>query len=124
MKVIKIESTDPKENRGNNSWLFVQTDKEQSVDYGYIGSTKHTYVSRGAGFVTVDISHSINACDYNLHNPKIWDHLQRVTEDSKLRVIWKNIDDDSEYVTLSDHMDMYEGIKDEEEEEEDAQKRN
>ena len=114
MKVIKVESTDPNENRGNNSWLFVQTDKEQSVDYGYISSTKHTYVSRGAGFVTIDIGHGIRACDYHLYNPKIWDHLQRVTEDSKLRLVWTNIDDDGEYVTLSDHMDMYEGIKDDE----------
>ena len=115
VKVIKIEYKDDPDIRGNY-WLFVQTDKEQAVDYGYISSTKHTYVSSGAGFVTIDIANGIRACEYDTHDPNIWDYIQRLVErktNPKAHLTWTNIDDDKQYVKLSDHIDIYEGLREE-----------
>ena len=117
MKVIKIEYKDDPDAWGNY-WLFVQTDKEQAVDYGYISSTKHTYVSSGASFVTIDIANGIRACEYDTHDPNIWDYIQRLVERKtkpKAHLTWINIDDDKQYVKLSDHIDIYEGLREEKE---------
>tara|TARA_Y100001949_G_C15840692_1_gene266156 strand:+ start:17 stop:406 length:390 start_codon:yes stop_codon:yes gene_type:complete len=113
MKVIKIEYKDDPDAWGNY-WLFVQTSKEQSVDYGYISSTKHTYVSHGAGFVTIDIANGIRACEYDTHDPNIWGYIQRLVERKtkpKAHLTWTTLDDDSNCIKLSDHIDIYEGLE-------------
>ena len=108
MIVIKIEHDDHTYER---IYLIVQTDKKQAVDYGYIGSTKHTFVSRGAGFVSLSMAHDLRVVDYKLDSPEMWDYIQRITEDPELRLVWTTIDDDSKHIKLSDHIDIYEGTK-------------
>ena len=110
MIVIKIEHDDHTYER---IYLIVQTDKKQAVDYGYIGSTKHTFVSRGAGFVSLSMANDLRVVDYKLDSPEMWDYIQRITEDPELRLVWTTIDDDSKCIKLSDHIDLYEGLREE-----------
>ena len=105
MKVIKIEHPDHK--AYEKIYLIVQTDKKQAVDYGYIGSTKHTFVSRGAGFVTISVSQGVKVADYHLNDLGMWDYIQSLTEDRpELRLVWTTIDDDSKRIKFSDHFDF------------------
>ena len=104
MKVIKIEH--PDHGPGVKIYLIVQTDKNQTVDYGYIGSTKRTYTSHGEGFVTISVGTGITAGNYYLNNLGMWDYIQSLTEDPELRLVWTTIDDDSKRIKFSDHFDF------------------
>ena len=109
MKVIKIEH--PDHGPHTRFYLIVQTDKNQTVDYGYIGSTKRTYTSHGEGFVTISVGQGVKVADYHLNDLGMWDYIQSLTEDPELRLVWTTIDDDSKHIKLSDHIDLYKGTK-------------
>jgi hypothetical protein len=112
MKIIKIEH--PDHGPHEKIYLIVQTDKNQTVHYGHIGSTKRTWCSHGPGFVTLSTGgQGKRIADYHLNNLEMWDYIQSLTEDPELRLVWTTIDDDSKRITLSDHIDLYGGIKDE-----------
>jgi len=117
MKAIKIEYKDDPDIWGNY-WLFIQTDKDQSVDYGYISSTKYTFVSHGVGIVTIELVQGRRLREYDISDPDIWDYIQRLVERKtkpKAYLTWTTLDDDRNSIKLSDHIDIYEGLEEKKE---------
>ena len=100
MQVIKITAV---KNEGNPDFftaIVIQTSEKQTVDYGYFGSTKHTWQSRGIGVNCIHRTpYDSTITEYDIHDPNFWKYFKRISMDNNLIKEWFDVPDtDEEFI--------------------------
>lgn len=97
MQVIKITAVEHEGNPDFFTAIVIQTSEDQTVDYGYFGSTKYTWQSNGAGVNCIHITpHDHSIYEYHTHDPNFWKYFKRISEDNDLIKEWFDVPDTEE----------------------------